>query len=55
MKLREWLDKGEGGEWFESYITNRDIIIMFIIFLFIISFIFGISYLMDNWSGGGIG
>lgn len=21
-----WLDRGEGGEWYESYINNRDLI-----------------------------
>jgi len=23
-RLEEWLDKGEGGEWYEPYVTNRD-------------------------------
>jgi len=26
MKLKEWLDKGEGGEWYEPYVTNRDLV-----------------------------
>jgi len=26
MKLKKWLDKGEGGEWFEPNVTNRDLL-----------------------------
>jgi hypothetical protein len=26
MGLKDWLDKGEGGEWYESYLTNRDLL-----------------------------
>ena len=28
MKFKDWLDKGEGGEWYEPYITNRDLVII---------------------------
>lgn len=28
MKWNDWLDKGEGGEWYEPYVTNRDTLIM---------------------------
>ena len=31
MKLKEWLDKGEGGEWYEPYVINRDLIMIGII------------------------
>ena len=32
MKLKEWLDKGEGGySWYEPYVTNRDLVIIGII------------------------
>jgi hypothetical protein len=31
MKLKYWLDKGEGGEWYEPYITNKDLVIVGII------------------------
>ena len=31
MKLKEWLDKGEGGEWYEPYVTNRDLVMIGII------------------------
>jgi hypothetical protein len=31
MKLKEWLDKGEGGEWYEPYVTNRDLVFIGII------------------------
>ena len=23
-KKENWLDKGEGGEWYEPFVTNRD-------------------------------
>jgi hypothetical protein len=25
-KFRNWLDKGDGGEWYEPYVTNRDVL-----------------------------
>jgi len=31
MKLKDWLDKGEGGEWYEPYVTNRDLVVIGII------------------------
>lgn len=30
-KKENWLDKGDGGEWFEPYVTNRDIVYITII------------------------
>lgn len=24
--IKDWLDKYDGGEWFEPYVTNRDIV-----------------------------
>jgi hypothetical protein len=30
-KVQEWLNKGEGGEWYEPYVTNRDLVIIGII------------------------
>lgn len=27
-KIKQWLDKGGGGEWFEPYVTNKDIILI---------------------------
>ena len=32
-KKENWLDKGEGGEWYEPYVTNRDTIQIAIIIL----------------------
>lgn len=26
IKLRDWLNKGDGGEWYEPYVTNGDMI-----------------------------
>jgi len=32
MKLKDWLDKGEGGySWYEPYVTNRDLVVIGII------------------------
>ena len=28
MKWNDWLDKGEGGEWYEHHVTNRDVLII---------------------------
>lgn len=33
--LKKWLNKGEGGEWYEPFVSNMDIIIIFIITLFV--------------------
>ena len=30
-KINKWLDKGDGGEWYDPYVTNRDIIFIGII------------------------
>jgi len=27
--IKNWLEKGEGGEWYEPYITNGDVLIFF--------------------------
>ena len=27
-KIKQWLDKGSGGKWFEPYVTNKDIILI---------------------------
>lgn len=38
-KKENWLDKGDGGEWFEPYVTNMDIVyiaLITLIFCFII-------------------
>lgn len=33
MKIREWLDKGDGGEWYEPYVTNGDCVYIWILTL----------------------
>ena len=38
-KKENWLDKGDGGEWFEPYITNRDMIYIAIVTSIICSII----------------
>jgi len=37
-KIKEWLDKGEGGEFYESYVTNRDVLYTMIIMGIVIAF-----------------
>jgi hypothetical protein len=27
-KIKKWLDKGEGGQFYEPYVTNGDVIIL---------------------------
>ena len=38
-KIKNRLDKGDGGEWYEPYITNRDMIYIGIITLILSSII----------------
>jgi len=28
MNFNKWLNKGEGGEWYEPYIANKDLILI---------------------------
>lgn len=39
----KWLNKGEGGEWYESYVNNRDLIqigtLTFVVCIMIITLI----------------
>ena len=34
-KFEQWLDKSDGGEWYEPYVTNTDIIYIGIITLIV--------------------
>ena len=34
-KFKQWLDKSDGGQWYEPYVTNRDIIYIGIITLIV--------------------
>jgi hypothetical protein len=29
--MKQWLDQGDGGEWYEPYVTNRDLVMIAII------------------------
>jgi len=49
MKLNEWLDKGEGGEWYEPYVTNRDLVIIGIITAIVGSIIIGGCWLLSKF------
>ena len=34
-KIKQWLNKGEGGEFYEHYVTNGDVVpIMILVILF---------------------
>lgn len=41
MKLKDWLNKGEGGQWYEPYITNGDLVYILFITLVISGIIIG--------------
>ena len=45
MKLKDWLNKGEGGQWYESYITNGDLVYILFITLVISSIIIGVLFI----------
>jgi len=50
MKLKDWLDKGEGGySWYEPYVTNRDLV-----FIGIITTIVSIIIITGCWVIGQI-
>jgi len=38
-KVQEWINKGDGGEWYEPYITNKILILIAIITLITCSII----------------
>ncbi len=39
MKLKEWLDKGEGGySWYEPYVTNRDLVDKIVLMFYILCY-----------------
>lgn len=40
FKYKEWKDKGEGGEWYEPYVTNGDLILMAKIYLVVCAVLF---------------
>lgn len=27
-RIKNWLDQGEGGDFYESYVTNRDVLVI---------------------------
>lgn len=42
--IKHWLNKSDGGEWFEPYVTNKDITIIILLTIIVSSIIiFGIS------------
>jgi hypothetical protein len=43
-KIKEWLDKGEGGEFYEFYVTNRDLVSMMAV-----SLIFSLIIITGFW------
>lgn len=49
MKLNEWLDKGEGGEWYEPYVTNRDLVMIGIITTIVSSIIIGGCWILSKF------
>ena len=47
MKLKEWLDRGEGGEWYEPYVTNRDLVFISVITLMVGAVVVGGCWLVS--------
>lgn len=44
QKIAEWLNIGEGGEWYEPHITNRDLI-----YICIITLILSVIIIFSCW------
>jgi len=44
-KIKKWLDKGEGGKWFEPYVTNIDVILITILTILFSALIILVCYL----------
>lgn len=38
-KIKQWLNKGEGGEFYESYVTNRGVLQIMTITIIVSTFI----------------
>lgn len=47
-KMINWLNEGDGGEWFEPYVTNKDVITIISISLFVGTIIVFGTYLTTN-------
>ena len=42
--IKHWLNKSDGGQWFEPYITNKDVVVILLLTLIVSCIIiFGIS------------
>jgi hypothetical protein len=46
MKLKEWLNKGEGGEWYEPYVTNKDLVFISAITIMVSAMLIGALWLL---------
>jgi hypothetical protein len=45
-KIKDWLDKGEGGEFYESYVTNRDVLYTMIMVGSLATIIIALCYMI---------
>jgi hypothetical protein len=46
MSFKKWLNKGEGGEWYEPFVTNGDMGVIVIITIIVSSIIIFGFYLI---------
>jgi hypothetical protein len=46
--MKQWLDKGDGGEWYEPYVTNKDLLTIAILTLIMSSTIIFGTYLINK-------
>ena len=49
MNIKKWLNKGEGGEWYEPFITNEDLIYIVIITLIVSSIIITGGWILSKF------
>jgi hypothetical protein len=51
MKLKEWLNKGDGGySWYEPYLTNKDWVIIYCLCIFVCFIIIGGCVLINKFN-----
>jgi hypothetical protein len=49
MKIRNWINKGEGGEWYEPFVTNEDLVYIGIITAIVCTIIIGGGFVLSKF------
>ena len=47
--MRKWLNKGEGGEWYEPYVSNRDLVFIGLLTLVVSLIIIGGCLILNSY------